>query len=228
MSAAFAEHTPIENVQRGTVFALIAIPVGIVVWVILWSFGFIASIVGFGVAWLALFLYRFGSGGIVSRTGAIRVTLITIGTLIVAIYAGLVADGVTGFGQVSGLGPIESLTSPEFWSLFNGLLSEPEVWADILPSVGLALLFGALGCFSLLRGAFMTSRVTAAEAADAAVAPVEPANPFELPPTQQAPAADAPAPPAAPTPAAQTPAAQTPATPPPTMLNGEPYNPDQR
>jgi hypothetical protein len=41
---------PSENVQRGVIFALIALPVGVVAWDILWSFGFVASIVAFGVA----------------------------------------------------------------------------------------------------------------------------------------------------------------------------------
>ena len=227
MSYAFAEQPPIENVQRGTVFALVAAPVGIVVWIIVWSFGFIVSIVGFGVAWLALFLYRFGSGGIVSRTGAIRVAIITVVTLLVAIYAGLIADGVSGFSQASGLSAIETLTSSQFWPAFNSLIADPAVWAEIVPSVGLALLFGVLGCFSLLRGAFMTTRVAAAEPLTASPAaplaqpfawPVDQAPPF---PTEGAltPTA-APTPPPFPVPA--------PSTPPPTMPNGKPYNPDQR
>ena len=219
MSYAFAEQPPIENVQRGTVFALVAAPVGIVVWIVVWSFGFIASIVGFGVAWLALFLYRFGSGGIISRTGAIRVAIITVATLSVAIYAGLIADGVSGFSQASGLTAIETLTSPPFWTTFNSLLADPAVWAEIAPSVGLALLFGVLGCFSLLRGAFMTTRVAAAEPATASpAAPL--AQPFAWPADQAPPLPTEGAPTPFPLPA--------PSTQPPTMLNGTPYDPDQR
>ncbi|MES1169149.1 MAG: hypothetical protein ABUL47_00505, partial [Leifsonia sp.] len=64
---------PSENLQRGVIFALIALPAGVIAWDLLWSFGFIASIVSFGIAYLAARLYRFGSGGRISRSGAIAV-----------------------------------------------------------------------------------------------------------------------------------------------------------
>ena len=38
--------TPEENVVRGTLFALLAIPAGVIVFVFIWNLGFIASIVG--------------------------------------------------------------------------------------------------------------------------------------------------------------------------------------
>ena len=77
MTQPSASSLPSENVQRGVIFALIVLPLGIVAWDILWSVGFVASIVAFGVAWAAVRLYRIGSGGRITRSGAIAVTVIT-------------------------------------------------------------------------------------------------------------------------------------------------------
>ncbi|HLU28530.1 MAG TPA: hypothetical protein VKZ65_08835, partial [Glycomyces sp.] len=57
-----AEPQPVNEV-RGVLFALAIIPVGIILWGIVWSLGFISAIVGFAVAIGAMFLYKLGTGG---------------------------------------------------------------------------------------------------------------------------------------------------------------------
>ena len=140
-----------EDVNRGTVVALLAIPVGIIVFVLIWSIGFIASAVTLGVAYLARFLYVLGSGGGISRLGAIRVAIITIVTVILSVVAGLISDVALGISQVTDLSPIEALTSSRFSEVFTAYLTEPELQYSPWPSVLIALAFGAIGCFSLLR-----------------------------------------------------------------------------
>lgn len=156
---------PAENVQRGVIFALIALPAGVVAWDILWSFGFVASIVAFGVAYLAVRLYRVGSGGRVSRTGAIGIAVITIGTLIIAFISGFAVQVVGLYSQQFGTSILETLVTPRFWSIVFSAMASPQA----LPSLLLAALFGALGCFGTLRSAFLQTRVrpTATEAPDA-------------------------------------------------------------
>lgn len=146
---------PIENVQRGTVLALVIIPAGIIVWVILWSIGFIASIVAFGVAFGALALYKFGSGGRVSLGGAIRVTVITVVTLVLSFVAGLASDGLPIWMQQHRQSLVEALVDPSFWSA----LSRAAANSDIAIQLLLALVFGVLGCFTVLRAAFVQARV---------------------------------------------------------------------
>jgi hypothetical protein len=167
---------PSENVQRGVIFALIALPAGVVAWDILWSFGFVASIVAFGVAYLAVRLYRFGSGGRVSRTGAIAVAVITIGTLIIAFISGFAVDVVGLYTQQFGTSIPEALVAPRFWSIVFSAMTSPQA----LPTLLLAALFGALGCFGTLRSAFLQTRVqpsaTAGQIADPSV-PAPPAAP---------------------------------------------------
>ena len=162
---------PPENVQRGTVLSLAIIPAGIIIWAIIWSFGFIASIVAFGVAIGAVFLYRLGSGGRIGRQGAVSVTLITIVTLLLAFFSGIVVDGLIGFSEATGAPWIALITDPVFWEQLFAILGEDGVLASYAPNFGLALLFGALGCFSVLRGAFRESAATPPAAFDYPTAP---------------------------------------------------------
>ena len=103
--------------------ALLIIPAGIIAWVILWQFGLIASIVALGIAIGALWLYRFGSGGRISRMGAIRVTIITIVALLLAFLAGLVADVLPLYASQRNINFVSALTSGEFWTFFNHALA---------------------------------------------------------------------------------------------------------
>lgn len=147
--------TPVEDVNRGTVVALITIPLGVIVFVIVWSFGFIASIISLGVAYLAMFLYQRGSGGVMGRSGAIRVTIITLVTLALSVVGGLIADVAIGVGQVTGVGPVEALGNPGFGTIFSTYVSSMN--GQMLLSIGLAVLFGVIGCFGILRQAFRST-----------------------------------------------------------------------
>lgn len=171
---------PLENVGRGTVVALLAVPAGIIVWVIIWSIGIVASIVSFGVAYLALFLYRLGSGGPVSRAGAVRITIITLGTVVLAIIAGLVSDVAIGIGRVANVSPIEALSSPRFGEVFTTYLTQSG--PGLAFSIVLAIVFGIFGCFSILRSAFRATAVTQpdpmAQGSWAALQKPEQTNPF--------------------------------------------------
>jgi len=174
---------PIANVARGTLFALLAVPAGVIVWVVLWNFGFIASIVAFAVSYLAMFLYRFGSGGFVGTAGAIRITVITVGTLLLAFFGGVVSDVLGVWTAETGEGVLAGLVSPDFWTAFQQIIALDGVAASYLPDFGLALLFGALGCFGLLRRAFRST---------APAAPVAPSSaPFAPQPPAPTAGADA-------------------------------------
>jgi len=153
---------PSENIPRGTLLALAIIPAGIIAWVILWQFGLIASLVALGIALGALWLYRFGSGGRISRTGAIRITIITVVALLLAFLAGLVSDVVPFYASQRNIPVVSALTSGEFWEFFNHTLSNNL--GNVAVQFVLALVFGALGCFSVLRTAFVQTRAAEASA----------------------------------------------------------------
>ena len=139
---------PSENVPRGTLMALLIIPAGIIAWVILWQFGLIASIVAFGIAIGALWLYRFGSGGRISRTGAMRITIITVVALLLSFLAGLVADVLPMYANQRNIDFVTALTSSEFWTFFNNALANNfgNVVVQLVIALGLrraGLLLGA-------------------------------------------------------------------------------------
>lgn len=206
---------PSENLQRGVIFALIAVPLGVIAWDILWGVGFVASIVAFGVAYLASRLYRFGSGGRVTRNGAIAIAAITIGTLVIAFISGFAVDIVGEYSRITGASIPESLVSGRFWGIvFASMTTGPA-----LISLLLAALFGALGCFSILRGAFRQTRPQPdPNAAPTIVGPNSPFGAVPVQPTLMNPGTPSiPAPPAAP-PAAQPGSG--------VVLNGEPITPE--
>ena len=142
---------PRENVGRGALFSLATIPAGVAVWVLLWGLGFIASIVAALVAFLAVRLYVWGAGRL-SRVGAVVVVAVTVVTLALAFFGGIVLDGAVGFGELSGLGTWGAFLHEEFWPAF--WLVFPEAAPEYLPDLGWAVAFGALGSFATLRAAF--------------------------------------------------------------------------
>lgn len=153
---------PPENIGRGTLVALITVPLGIAVWVGVWMLGFIASIVAFGVALVALWLYRLGSGGRLGRIGATIVLLITLVTLALAFFAGLVADGLAQVAELTGASWTELIVNPAFWDVM--FLYFTTGWGDFGMSLLLAAGFGALGSFAVLRTAFKQSHEEDADA----------------------------------------------------------------
>lgn len=150
----------VENVTRGTLFALVALPVGVAAWVIIWSFGFIASIISFGIAWLAIVLYKVGSGGLIGKAGAVRVTIITLVTVALAIVAGLVSDVALPLSRIAGISPLDAVAHPQFGEFFSRYLS--EAGGSLTISILMAIGFGVLGCFGLLRSAFAPAAPVAA------------------------------------------------------------------
>jgi hypothetical protein len=141
-----------ENVIGGGLFALLAIPVGVIALTLLWSIGFVASIVGFLVAFCAVWLYRRGSGGVISRVGAWTITAIVVFAIAFGLWIAMVVDYARGIGHLDNLG------DPTFWPQFNHDFPD-NVNTNILAIV-LVFVFGALGSFRILGRAFATARQT--------------------------------------------------------------------
>lgn len=173
--------TPTENVPRGTIFALAIVPAGILVWILIWSLGFIASVVAFGIAIGAMYLYRLGAGTM-GRTGAVRVAIITVATLLIALVAGYAWDLALAYVQVNGGSPLDALGFPRFWPVVFEVMFTDGLFGTLL-----ALGFGALGCVSVLRSGF----AVAAQANAGLVNPLAPGEPVAEAPVE--PAASAPA-----------------------------------
>jgi hypothetical protein len=146
---------PTESVVRGLMLALLVIPVGATAWVLLWNFGFVASIVSFGIAWGAVRLYRVGSGGAVTRGAFWGIIVIIVVALAVSMLAAIANDLISA----TGLGMTAALTSDGFWTLYwHNIFGNGRMWAAYLPSILMMILFGALGCFNTIRRLARESR----------------------------------------------------------------------
>lgn len=144
---------PIENVGAGAILALLAIPVGAVIIVLISSIGFVASIAGYVLAVLGVWLYRRGSGGIISRTGAWIVTGIVVVAILLGIWLSMVASFAHGLAHLSNIG------LPQFWPQFNHQF--PQLIGQNGLFIVLVLVFGILGAFRTMRRAFATAHVGA-------------------------------------------------------------------
>ena len=146
---------PIENVPAGSLLSLVAIPLGVILLVLLQSVGIVASLVGFVVAFVGLWLYRKGSGGVISRTGAWVVTAVVIVSLVLGLLASFFVM------VIGGLGHLDRINDPAYTKFFGdnlGVILQQESLTVVL-----VLAFGALGSFRLLGRAFRTTRIHAGQ-----------------------------------------------------------------
>jgi hypothetical protein len=154
MTTASGHRARRERVARGTLFALVVIPLGIAAWVLLWEVNFVAPLVGLGIAWGAVALYRLGSGGAISRAGAIGVSIIAIGTTLVAALAGLVSDILPIYSRGVSGNWFQALFTANFWTAFQRAQDRPGGLPDEFPWIVLGIGLCVLGCFVLLRRSF--------------------------------------------------------------------------
>ncbi|HEY2644138.1 MAG TPA: hypothetical protein VGI56_10345 [Galbitalea sp.] len=174
------EPTPTENVTRGALLALLVIPVGIVVYCAIASIGFIASIVSFGVAFGAFWLYQRGAGGVMTRAGAWVITAIVAATVLLSLYVSFLWEFAIAGAKADGTDAWTFLQSPNYWRDFN--YSLPDNLSNMTLPIILTLAFAALGSFRLLRRAFVATSAgpSAAYAQPLPAAPQSPVVPGDI------------------------------------------------
>ena len=148
--------TPTENVIRGTLLALLVVPVGIFVYCLIASVGVVASLVSFGVAFGAVWLYQRGAGGVISRAGAWVIAVIIVGTIALSLWVNyvyvvadvLAKDAPDAFGSTWW----SALNSPNFWEFFNAHIGG-LIQATTL-NIVLSIVLGVLGSYRTLLRVF--------------------------------------------------------------------------
>jgi hypothetical protein len=134
---------PVENRRRGTSFALLILPAGIIVWSLVSAIGFIPGWIAIAIALGALWLYRTGSGGRIGVGGAVRVSIITVVTLVLAFFAGVMAGNPFYFQRAFANG-----------SVVEGIAATLQnAGGDLLISILLPVIFAILGIFVVFRTA---------------------------------------------------------------------------
>ncbi|RAX45073.1 hypothetical protein DQ354_11635 [Arthrobacter sp. AQ5-06] len=145
-----------EDVLRGAVFALAAVPLGVIAWLVLWDLGWMASLVAFIAAAGAARLYVLGTGGTISRRGVWVVVALTVVTVLLSFLGSLLIDAAKFLGGGS---PLSMLADAETWDLLGfNLATNRELVDSYAGDFLLALLFSALGCFFTLRQLFAQTR----------------------------------------------------------------------
>lgn len=137
------------NYFTGLIGALLGSAVGAVLWAVVLYFGYVASLVGLAIGWLAEKGYTLLKGKQGKGKIAILIIAIIIGVLLGNFGADVIALVQTiGGGELPGWGygdiPLMILLM---------LLGDSEYLMGSLVNIGMGLLFAALGVWSLLRRA---------------------------------------------------------------------------
>jgi hypothetical protein len=145
------------DIGRGLALALLVVPVGVVLWVLLWEGGVVASLVSLLVAYGATYLYRVGS----RRTRVVRASVwgiigIVFLTLVLSVLSGLAVD-LAKAGQVD---VFTALGLPGFWDAYGRLLGNGAMWSQLSTTLIVAVLLAALGCFGTTRRLLRESATT--------------------------------------------------------------------
>lgn len=141
-----------ENVARGVGAASLAIVLGAILWIVLWSYGFMASFVAFAIAWLAVRLYKRGSGGSLSRKGTYWVLGIIALGIVLAFLSGMVSDALYYYQAEYEIGALAALASADFWDYWTyNIFANGELWGSYTADIVIAVVFGVLGAFEIVK-----------------------------------------------------------------------------
>lgn len=146
--------------QKGFLLSLLAIPVGIILWDIIWSWGFIASIVSFAIAWSAVKLFTVGSGTEPSKKDLYVLLSVIIVAVVLSFLSGMVLDAQSVYSETTHVGMFDSFASADFWSYLFSNLADGSVWSAYAGDIAMALVFAVLGLFVFVRDLFMGTKKT--------------------------------------------------------------------
>jgi hypothetical protein len=197
---------PAENVARGTLVALLAIPAAIVAFALVGAlFGGVSGIAAIVVPYIAAFLYRFGAGTTLSRAGWIPYIGVTAAAIVIGTVGGIASGTWSTFSSVGGKGGI---LGSAFWRTVGNQFT--IYLGDNAVPILIGLVLGAIGIVSVIRG---RTRIGGFGRTGGRIAPQDVAEYTH--PESKAPAA----PPVPPAPNAPSPGI---------ILNGKPLDPDTK
>ena len=135
----------------GTVGALIGALIGAVLWAVVLNMGYVASLVGFVIGWLAEKGYNLLKG----KQGKAKVAILILAVIIGVLAGNFAADAFTLLGMINsgdlpgyGIGDIPGM-------IMLLLVTDGEYLRVTLGNVAIGLLFAGLGVFALVRKASM-------------------------------------------------------------------------
>lgn len=157
---ATADETLEKNRSTGLSMALLAIPAGVILWVIIWRMGFVASIVSFAIAAGAVWLYEKGSKTEITKNELLPIIFIILAGVILAFISGIASDAWDGYVEI---GKTEDLSGILFTDFFFTNLGKSELWSLYVNDIIMTIGFTALGTFGVLRDLFKKTNKIVAE-----------------------------------------------------------------
>lgn len=136
--------TATEDVLRGLIFAFGGVLAGVVATVVIWRFGYIASITSFVMAALAAFLYAKGAGAS-PRKGALPLVLLILVGVVASFFAVVASDAWDAYDKVVGSGAISR------FGFLRTVMFDPEVLKSYGKDMAMFALFAVLGMFGIIR-----------------------------------------------------------------------------
>lgn len=137
------------NYFTGLIGALLGSAVGAVLWALVLSAGYVASIVGLAIGWLAEKGYTLLKG----KQGKGKIFILILAVIFGVLLGNFGADAIELAKQIGAgeWGGLSYLDIPLM--IFVFLMEDPGYMSATLSNVGMGLLFAALGVWGLLRRA---------------------------------------------------------------------------
>lgn len=134
---------------RGLIGALLGAAIGAVVWAVVLLMGYVASIIGLLIGWLAEKGYRLLGG----KQGKGKVVILIL-AVILGVVLGTVASDYIALAQMINEGELTGWAISEIPLLIlTMLVTSSEYATATLGNIGMGLLFAALGVWALLKKA---------------------------------------------------------------------------
>lgn len=135
------------NYVRGAVGAALGALLGAVAWAIVLNWGYIASLVGLLIGWLAIKGYDMLQG----KQGKGKVAIVGIAVVLGVLIGTFAADAVE-LGKMISNGEFPGYTYGDIPQMITTLLKQSSEYASaVTKNITIGLLFAALGVFALLR-----------------------------------------------------------------------------
>ena len=138
-----------DNSRNGILLALLIIPIGVVLWDVLWGFGFIASVVSFVISAGAVRLFRLGAGAEPARKSALWLLGIIATTVILSFLSGVLLDAAKYYAAEYNVGTVQAFGMPDFWNFAAANLTNSALWGGYITDIAISIAFAALGAYSI-------------------------------------------------------------------------------
>jgi hypothetical protein len=136
-----------EHVGRGLLLSIGGVVAGVVLTVVIWKMGFVASLAGFAMAVACMKLYELGAGR-PAKAGAIPLVALIVAGAVLCMLAVVGSDAADYYDEASA-GALTGMSKAEF---VRTAMTDGAILKEYLSTFAMMAVFTGLGIFSTLRG----------------------------------------------------------------------------